>query len=184
MLLRRAPREVYRVYDAEEFLADARVDEITEAAPQAPPRRRKGARWRHQIAGAMMFVSAMSALGALLAVVGLSSIGSGRRARSGPRTTAGSTETAQVSRVRPGLERAAPGAPPRRARMRRARRHDPTRSAHRPDGDSQARASAAAASPRPRVQGIPARAVEVAHLLARASAGQAGPRPAEFGFER
>lgn len=183
-LLRRAPREVYRVYDAEEFLADAGVGEIAEAAPQAPPPRGESARWRHQIAGAMLFVSAMSALGALLAVIGLSSTGSGRRARSGARTTAGSADTAQASRVRPRLEGSPPGAPLRRARMRRAHRHEPTRGTRRLDGDLQTRASVTAAQSRPRLQSVPARAVEVAHLLARASSGQARPRPAEFGFER
>ena len=172
------------MYDAEEFLADAGVGEIAAAAPQAPPLREEGARWRHQIAGAMLFVSAMSALGALLAVIGLSSIGSGRRARSDARTTAGSADTTQASHVIPRLEGSPTGAPLLRARMRRGRRHEPTRGTHRLDGDLQARASATAAPPRPRLQSIPARAVEVAHLLVRVSAGQARPRPAEFGFEQ
>jgi hypothetical protein len=172
MLIGRAPREVYRVYDAEEFLAEVGVDAPVDEAPLYAGNRRL-----HQIVGAMVLVAAMGALGALLAIIGLSSIGSGRRVRSGSLATAGSTTPSRVARVH--LQQGA--LPSRPIRMRPARRRASARKPRRPDSGGRAR-KFAAAPPRWSRQGVPARAAEVADVVAGPSVPP--PQPAEFGFER
>jgi hypothetical protein len=172
MLMRRAPREVYRVYDAEEFLADVGVDAPVDEAPQFA-----GDRRLHQIVGAMMLVAVLGALGALLAIIGLSSIGSGRRVRSSSLATAGSTTASRVARVH--LQRGA--LPSRQVRIWPPRERDSARKPRRPGSGGRARKFAADPL-RWSGQGVPARAAEVANVVARPSAPH--PQPAEFGFER
>jgi hypothetical protein len=76
-LLRRAPREVYRVYGEREFLSDAWQDERREAAvSEIGPRRLQ------RVAGTTMLLAATGAVGGLVAITSLSSVaGDGRRVR-------------------------------------------------------------------------------------------------------
>jgi hypothetical protein len=76
-LLRRAPREVYRVYGEREFLADACHDERFEAAlSEIWPRRLQ------RVAGTTMLLAATGAVGGLIAITSLSSVaGDGRGVR-------------------------------------------------------------------------------------------------------
>jgi len=84
-LLRRAPREVYRVYAEDEFFAGTGIDESWEPNASAADRRMQ------RIAGATMLVAAVGAVGGLIAFTGLSSATrAGRRARGSLLATAGS----------------------------------------------------------------------------------------------
>jgi hypothetical protein len=84
-MLRRAPREVYRVYEEEEFFACADREERSEAvgASVRPVRR------LHRLVGATMLLTAAGALGALMAIAGPSSV-AGVRRRAGGRLLAAS----------------------------------------------------------------------------------------------
>lgn len=73
-LLRRAPREVYRVYSEEEFLADPLCDERTGTLDAAA-----GARRLNRIAGATVLVAAAGAVGGLIAWTITPSIAGNRR---------------------------------------------------------------------------------------------------------
>jgi hypothetical protein len=78
-MLRRAPREVYRVYEEDEFFACADREERFESGASAPTARRS-----HRLAGATMLLAVAGALGGLTATTGLSSV-AGTRRRSGAR---------------------------------------------------------------------------------------------------
>jgi hypothetical protein len=73
-LLRRAPREVYRVYAEDEFFAGPGLDERWEADACGPESRRL-----HRAAGATMLLAAVGALGGLITVTSLSSTARARR---------------------------------------------------------------------------------------------------------
>ena len=182
MLMRRARREVYRVYDADEYLAKLGFDEPVEAVTRRSVDRRP-----HQIVGAMMLVVVIGALGALLAIVGLSSIGTGRRARSKAPMAADSTTAADAARVHDRQE----DAMSRQAPIRSLRRLSSGLKPRRTDTDRQVRKFVAASSQHG-ARGIPVRAdeiasapssaVEVADVLTRPVARHR--QPDEFGFER
>lgn len=80
MLLRRAPREVYRVYSEAEFLADPLCDERMRKVDATARVRRL-----NRIAGATVLVAAAGAVGALIAWTSTPSIAGSRR-RERPRT--------------------------------------------------------------------------------------------------
>jgi hypothetical protein len=75
-LLRRAPREVYRVYSEEEFFAC--VDHDERFAPTAAA----GERRMHRVAGVTVLLAATGAVGGLIAITSLSP-GAGARRRAG-----------------------------------------------------------------------------------------------------
>jgi hypothetical protein len=75
-LLRRAPREVYRVYDEAEFLACADHGEPFQAVAA------RGERRLQRVAGATMLLAVTGAVGGLVAITSLSSTAGGAR-RSG-----------------------------------------------------------------------------------------------------
>jgi hypothetical protein len=74
MLLRREPREVYRVYSEDEFFECAAADEPSVATAT-------GAERRHRAAGVTMLLAAVGAVGGLIAIASLTPA-----ARSGRRT--------------------------------------------------------------------------------------------------
>lgn len=79
-LLRRAPREVYRVYSEAEFLANPLCDERMWRVDATA-----GVRRLNRIAGATVLVAAVGAVGALIAWTSTPSIAGSRR-RERPRT--------------------------------------------------------------------------------------------------
>lgn len=81
-LLQRAPREVYRVFDEEEFLARVAHEPRTEPAAAAAAGRRL-----RRIGGATVLLAATGAVGGLLAMAGVLSA-SGTRRRAGVRRLA------------------------------------------------------------------------------------------------
>jgi hypothetical protein len=173
-LLRRAPREVYRVCGEEEFFAGTRRDESPEAAvPRAGERRLR------EVAGATILLAVVGAAGGLIAITSLSSVGStARRVRSGLLAASGSLASSHAARAHVLPERASwDGSRPRGAsdelanRARRARRTfarplDRAILSHR-SAASEVEASAS-----------------VVRLTATASAAPGRERQSEFGFER
>jgi hypothetical protein len=118
MLLRRAPREVYRVYGEDEFFAYTGGEERFEVGVP-----RIGERRLHRLAGVTMLLAATGAVGGLIAIASLSSVGDGRRVRVGLLAAAASllpsrAARGQVWRERPGLH----GLDDRSVRDRWARR--------------------------------------------------------------
>ncbi len=73
MLLRRAPREVYRVYGEEEFFATA-ADERSEPTDGAGEQRLQ------RVAGATVLLAAAGAVGGLIAITSLSTAAGARPA--------------------------------------------------------------------------------------------------------
>ena len=196
-LLRRAPREVYRVYGEQEFFACAPGGEHVEATMPAI-----GVRRLHRVADATMVLAAMGAVGALLAIATRSAAGDGRRVGAGLLAATGSLGSSRGSRthVWRGLanadadgprKRSAPARPADRARqVELARQVDRARTSHR-------------ASARPRAGAVakhhasapiePAPQASVSGMTAQASAESPQPGPpaqvrqpgqSEFGFER
>lgn len=92
-LLRRAPREVYRVYDEEQFLACAGHDEPFEAVSASGERRLQ------RVAGATMLVAVTGAVGGLVAITSLSSTAGGARRSSGLLAAAGAALGARTVRA-------------------------------------------------------------------------------------
>ncbi|MGO9762050.1 MAG: hypothetical protein ACLP1Q_12410 [Solirubrobacteraceae bacterium] len=94
-LLRRAPREVYRVYGEDEFLAYAGRDERFEVAASA-----SGERRLHRIAGATMLLAVTGAVSGLVAITSLSSAtGARRRAGNGLLADAGAFAGTRTARA-------------------------------------------------------------------------------------
>jgi hypothetical protein len=92
-LLQRAPREVYRVFDEDEFLVrGAGQPGNSPATPVGAERRLR------RIAGTTVLVAAAGAVGCLLAVAGVFSV-SGARRRSGVRLSASNVPPSSSSRV-------------------------------------------------------------------------------------
>jgi hypothetical protein len=91
-LLRRAPREVYRVYDEEEFFARADRDERME------PTGATGERRLQRVAGVTVLLAAAGAVGGLIAITSLSAA-TGARRRVGARllATTGSPVSARAA---------------------------------------------------------------------------------------
>jgi hypothetical protein len=78
-LLQRPPREVYRVFDEDEFLARGGPEHHSASAPPSGGQRRL-----RRIAGTTVLVAATGAVGGLLAMAGVFSV-SGNRRRAGAR---------------------------------------------------------------------------------------------------
>ncbi len=111
-LLRRAPREVYRVYGEEEFFALAAPDERFEPSGGTVER------GRHRVAGATLLLAATGAVGGLIALNSLSVVtGARRRAGAGLLTATRSLASSRAPRAEVWSE--APSARgSRRARLR------------------------------------------------------------------
>jgi hypothetical protein len=175
MLLRRAPREVYRVYDEDEYLAGATWEPDVESAPAPVPSDLR----RRRILSAAILLGATSAVGGAIALNGLTqSQGSSRRhgarmrlatAESAVSTGLHGTDHVTGSRTRMRTH------PPRRVPFRWAsdrarRRSHGTGSALAPQGRDREESVGIAAGP--------------ARLTASAHIASERARPAEFGFER
>jgi hypothetical protein len=205
-LLRRAPREVYRVYGEEEFLEGADHAEALQTLARAgqggravlpPAVSGAGERRLRRVVGATLLVGAVGVVGALTAVSGLlSGRGTGRRfggslrasvgASVGPRVGLHGSRASHVSLARIWQARAAQR---RRSELRPA--SQPARTKHGAAGERRrgpaggARRSsleiAVLAAQRPQ-----AARVSVARLtaMAGAAASSQGPVRPEFGFER
>jgi hypothetical protein len=192
-LLRRAPREVYRVYAEEEFLADTRCDEPLHTVGAAA-----GGRRLHRIAGATALVAAAGAVGGLIALTGLQSLAGGRR-RERQRPAAVTALTASTRATRPSVWRepggrgrpgrglvghhAQPGAAPERPSGGRARAREVA-----PVSDgAPAPESTLAPDGAPAPQSAPVQAAAPSGAARAVAAAAAAPRQsgaAEFGFER
>jgi hypothetical protein len=182
-MLRRAPREVYRVYDEEEFLADAPYDERADASHvgAGEPRLKR-------LATVTLLLAAVGALGGLVVLAGASSVARGRRR--GARTSAAAA-------------RLVPGGTRRRRERVSSRVHGrlivgarPTRLVRSPHRTG--RHTRILAAPRPRGTGMidvavsasgaglvnATARVSVADLRASASAVRLPQQRVEFGFER
>ncbi len=183
-LLRRAPREVYRVYGEEEFLAGAGGEERTQA-----PVPRPGEPRLHRVAGMTMLLAATGAVGGLIAITNLSSVaGTGRRVRTGLLAATGSLVSSRSARAHVWRERAGADGPLHQSV--RAEPVDRARVARRAGARPRA---VAVILRRPSAPIEAAPPASVARLIARASAGpqqsqqSAEPRrsgQSEFGFER
>jgi hypothetical protein len=188
-LLRRAPREVYRVYAEEEFLADTRCDEPLQTVGAAD-----GVQRLHRIAGATALVAAAGAVGGLIALTGLQSLaGSRRRERQRPAAVTALTASTRATRPsvwrepggrgRPGRGLVGHHAQPGAARVRRARAREVA-----PASDSApARERALAPESAPAPQSAPVQATAPSGAARAVAAVAAAPRQsgaAEFGFER
>jgi hypothetical protein len=197
-LLRRAPREVYRVYAEDEFFASQAADEtFAESSPGADRRLLR-------LAGGAMLLAAVGAVAGLVAITSLSSAPRvGRRRGSGLLAAAGLRGSSPLAGARVWQQpAAAPGSPSRGHSIRNATPAPAARRASIPPRALAARGSNAAAAqhsaavamavapPRPVESG----AVEVANrpvstpVAAPAptlGASPRGPAPeqAEFGFE-
>ncbi len=192
-LLRRAPREVYRVYSEEEFLADPLCDKRMRELDAA-----RGGRRLNRIAGMTVLVAATGAVGGLVAWTSAPSIaGSRRRERERSHPAVASvgqirSSAPRVWRVREGVARRSQahtrvrtakrrgGTPFSRAR---ARRRDIT-----PSPISTLRSvSASDQGSAPSPQTGRAMAVALANTPPPATAVAVRPTPpgqSEFGFER
>ena len=73
-LLRRAPREVYRVYTEDEFLADASCEELFPTSGRAA-----GSRRLSRLAGTTLLLAAAGAVGGLVVLTSAQSLSGGRR---------------------------------------------------------------------------------------------------------
>jgi hypothetical protein len=78
MLLSRQPRQVYRVFDEQEFLAEDWVDDTQTASPEWVERP-GGERLHRRLVGTAMLCSAVSAVGGLVVVNCLSPVKGSRR---------------------------------------------------------------------------------------------------------
>jgi hypothetical protein len=165
-LLRRAPREVYRVYGEREFLADMCHDERPEAA-----RSEIGPRRLQRVVGTTMLLAATGAVGGLIAITSLSSVaGDRRRGRADLLAATSSLVSSYAARARvwregPGSDgphrQSVSGRPADRARkVRSAAARPPT-------------AAVAVRQPAPPIQPAASESTEAA------ASGQS-----EFGFER
>jgi hypothetical protein len=95
-LLRRAPREVYRLYDEEDFFAAADQEERRESVTTAPP----GGRRLRRIAGTTTLLAAIGATGGLIALNRAVSVaGAGRQLTAGLLAGTGSPAPSHASRT-------------------------------------------------------------------------------------
>lgn len=182
-LLRRAPREVYRVYDEEEFFAaDAREEHVQAAAPGT------GVRWPQRVAGATVLLAVTAAVGGVVAIAGTRPArGGGRRAGASLLAATGSLVSA---RARVWRAPAGSGGPRRQGSpSRRARDVPPSWARARVAIGARAEARPRLASASPRLRPVQVEAAVASARVAQpaavsASAGVRVPGPAEFGFER
>jgi hypothetical protein len=189
-LLRRAPREVYRVYSEEEFFAWADRDEHSGSAGAGGERRMQ------RLAGVTMLLAATGAMGGLIAITGMArTAGARRRASAGLLSATRSLISAQSTRARvwrepPGTDGSGglrvPGShvARRASRVMLLRRELALRSAA-----ATGLANAAGVTPTiaVREQRLPiavAKAVEPMRVTASTAATPQPSGQAEFGFER
>jgi hypothetical protein len=187
-LLQRAPREVYRLYDEQEFFAQGAGEEpFLTGAPEARTR------WLHRVAGATVLLAVTGAVGGVIAVAGPpSATGGGRRARSSLRAATGSLLAARAR-----VWHAPTGARGLRLRssqaaLAREGKHARALAVAVNGAREQARSLASAAAPRLPSAPVDGEALaSVARNVASAPAGMASPsaalrqpQPSEFGFER
>jgi hypothetical protein len=186
-LPRRAPREVYRVYDEEDFLAE----DCVECLHAAPPGRAQGGDERRsgRLAGVAMLCAATGVFGGVIVVSCLSSTKSSRGTldRAVRATAAALVGPARVTRTRVWQARALAGGPrresqPRSHRLEAHGRQRPGESRHESPGSPRhpvavdvADAQAPTATQGVRTAPAP---------LARASSARRSSAPAEFGFEK
>jgi hypothetical protein len=196
-LLRRAPREVYRVYAEDDFFAGPALDEGFD-------RRNAGADRRlPRLAGGAMLLAAVGAVGGLLAIAGASSgsragrrVGSGLLAAAnslGSSRPAGAHVWRQPASAVPQLSGAASvrhSTPPPRPRRGGI---PPRAAAFRGSGNAVPPRGVAAALARPVGSAVAAvavasqpSAIPVAAVASAPGAARGGPVPgqSEFGFER
>jgi hypothetical protein len=176
-LLRRAPREVYRVYSEEEFFAIADRDERFDSSGATGERR------LHRVAGATVLLAVTGAVGGLIAIASLSAatgarrrVGASRLASTRPFISAPATRS-RVLRESHGVGRARRPDP---HRQRDARRAGPARAVPR---------SLAVATPVRSARPTASAAVATAARPLRMTASSAAAAPqasgqSEFGFER
>jgi hypothetical protein len=169
-ILRRAPREVYRVYDEDEFFAYADREERFESGASAPRARRL-----HRLAGATMLLAAAGAIGGLTAIAGLSSMAGARR-RGGARQLVASVPPASSRIARGQIWPARDGSNGRDGTAAKERRAAPVR---------EMVGARWAASARPAAVSIElASAASAPPAYATASARSRPSGRSEFGFER
>ena len=189
-LLRRAPREVYRVYSEEEFFACVDRDERSEPAGPVGERRMQ------RVAGVTVLLAATGVVGGLIAITGLStSTGARRRAGAGLLAGTRSLISTQATPTRgwrelPGADGARRPSVHELRVARRTRRVLLPRRVRAPRSAAAARvvsvsdATATVTAPdqsTPVVSGMPAQPVRA---RASAAATSQGSGQAEFGFER
>lgn len=192
-LLRRAPREVYRVYSEEEFLADPLCDERMGKLDAAA-----GARRLNRIAGATVLVAAAGAVGGLIAWTITPSI-AGNRRRERQRAQPAVVSIGRAPASRPRVWRAQEGADRSahvRASEHTARRRDRSQSARpralrhritpiRGSALSSVSALSHGGAPSPEnasvIAGSPA---DTPSAAAAVAVRPAAPDQTEFGFER
>jgi len=166
-LLRRAPREVYRLYGEDEFFATSTPGEDHATAEH----RRKGSRRLQRFAGVAILLAVVGVVGGMVAITSVSRVAGARRRGIG-RLSAAAHAGGRTSRMMPAGKSFATSGPGGRSR----------------------RASSRGVS-RPRVKNAsgPTRSVQTADVgtavnVADSWAGTpvSAPRPvqAEFGFER
>ncbi len=158
-LLRRAPREVYRVYGEDEFFA--RVDHDERPEPTAPG---MGARRLRRMAGATMLLAVTGAVGGLVVIASLpAASGTRRRAGTGLLSATRSFAASRASRGQVWREPAVSGV----THLQSIRRGDADRV------DARARATATAiAIGRKRAVALPRHALVSAQTTAVAVSGQ------------
>jgi hypothetical protein len=188
-LLRRAHREVYRVYSEDEFFACADHDERSEPAGAVGERRLQ------RVAGLTVLLAATGAVGGLIAITGLSaSAGARRRAGAGLLAATRSFMYPRSARARVWSESSsADGLRGREVHARQmGRRVDAVALARhgessrrtvprRPIASEQAAAVAVSEQSTPVATAAPAQSV---HVTASAAATSQRSGQAEFGFER
>jgi hypothetical protein len=194
-LLRRAPREVYRVYGEAEFLADPLCDERMRKPDAAA-----GARRLNRIAGATVLVAAAGAVGGLIAWTSTPSIASNRR-RERQRAQPAVASIGRTPASRPRVWRAREGADRsahvpaggyklrRRDRFQSARPHALRRRIAPVHGSTLSSVSVRGRGGAPSPENVSAIAGSPAGTPSAAAAVAVAVRPAapdqtEFGFER
>jgi hypothetical protein len=195
-LLRRAPREVYRVYGEEEFFTCATNGEHMELATPAT-----GVRRLYRIAGATMVLAAMGAVGALVAIASRSAAGDGRRVGAGLLAATGSLASSRGARTHVlwrgsadadgPRHRGAPARPADRARqVELARQIDRARSVRRASARPRANVAVVGHASAPIEPALQASVAGVTTQASAESRQPEQPAPAqhagqsEFGFER
>lgn len=182
-LLRRAPREVYRVYDEQDFFAADAREEHFQAEVQDT-----GVRWLQRAAGATVLLAVTTAVGGVVAVAGTRPVrGAGRRTGASLLAATGSRVAV---RARVWRAPAGSGGPRRQSSpVRRARGVRPAGARATGATGPRTKARPRLASASPRLRPVQGEAAETPASVARpvavsASAGVHAPGPPEFGFER
>ncbi len=188
-LLRRAPREVYRVYGEEEFLASAGMEETFEDLADSRDRRMQ------RLAGATLLVAITGVAGGLVVVTSLPSAAGGTRRAAGLLAVAGAVvrgraahahawRTSAAAAVRVNLP--APAGTQRLIPRQLVARSEPVGGALATRPVPASRRVFVSAQSRTAARLEPATQPQPATQTAAASqpAAPRQPEPSEFGFER